>query len=147
MNGVLYDVYTHINSITMTRIIAFGAFDPLHEGHKDFLRQAKELGDHLTVVVAHDSAIRAHKGRDPLSTEEERLEAVQALPEVDEAIMGRKTADPYHLLAEVPFDTIALGYNQKPSDEEVRTALQQRGKYDINIVRLKPYKPEEYPNN
>src|SRR5687768_10413206 len=104
----------------MTRVIAFGVFDPLHEGHKDFLRQAKELGDHLIVVVAHDSAIRAYKQREPQQTEEERLAAVKTLPFVDEVMLGRKTADRYHLLGEVEFDVVALGYNQKPSDEEVR---------------------------
>lgn len=129
----------------MTRVIAFGAFDPLHEGHKNFLEQAKALGDHLTVVVAHDSAIRAHKQREPRSSEEERLAAIRELPFVDEAMLGRKTADPYHLLGEVEFDIVALGYNQEPSDEEVREKLDEKGKQYVKIVRLKPYRPDEFP--
>jgi FAD synthetase len=130
----------------MIRVLAFGAFDPLHEGHKDFLRQAKELGDHLTVVVAHDSAIRANKQREPHHTEEERIAVVQALPGVDRAIVGRKTADRYHVLGEIDFDVLAMGYNQKPSDEEVQAALREKGKYDVKLVRLKPYQPENYPS-
>ncbi len=129
----------------MTRVIAFGAFDPLHEGHKDFLRQAKALGDHLTVVVAHDSAIRAHKQREPQQTEAERLAAVKTVPGVDEAMLGRKTADRYHLLGEVEFDVVALGYSQKPSDEEVRAHLNGKGKHHVKIVRLQPYQPDQYP--
>lgn len=123
----------------MTRVLAFGAFDPLEEGHKDFLRQASELGDHLTVVVAHDSAIRANKQREPRQGEAERMAAVQVIPYVDEVLLGRKTADRYHLLGEIEFDILALGYNQKPSDEEVREELNQKGKYYVKIVRLKPY--------
>lgn len=130
----------------MTHVIAFGAFDPLHEGHKDFLRQAKALGDHLTVVVAHDSAIRVHKKREPEFSEEERMFQVKRLPEVDEVILGRQTIDRYHILGELEFDILALGYNQQPSDEEVRAKLQEKGKYQVKIVRLQPYKPEQYPS-
>jgi cytidyltransferase-like protein len=130
----------------MTRVLAFGAFDPVHEGHKDFLRQAKGLGDHLTVVVAHDSAIRVYKQREPHQTEEERLAAVKVVPGVDEVMLGRKSADRYHLLGEVEFDVLALGYNQEPSDEEVREHLNSKGKYQVKIVRLQPYQPDRYPS-
>lgn len=129
----------------MTRVLAFGAFDPLHEGHKDFLRQAKELGDHLTVVVAHDSAIQANKHRDQLIPEEGRMEAVKAIPFVDEVMLGRKTANRYHILGELNFDILALGYNQQPSDEEVRSALDGFGKQHVKIVRCKPYMLDLYP--
>lgn len=131
----------------MARVLAFGAFDPLTEGQKDFLRQAKELGDHLMVIVAHNSAIRAYKEREPRSSEEERMAAVQKIPYADEVILGRKTADRYHILGEVEFDILAMGYNQKPTDEEVRAALDLKGKHFVKIVRLLPYKPEENPPN
>jgi len=129
----------------MKRVVVFGAFDPLNEGQRDFLRQAKELGDYLLVVVAHDSAIRAHKGREPRVSEAERLAAVKEVSEVDEAILGRKTADKYHILGEIDFDVIAMGYNQKPSDEEVYEKLHELGKYKVKIVRLEAFKPELYP--
>ena len=38
----------------MTRVMAVGVFDLLHAGHLHYMEQAKSLGDHLTVVVAHD---------------------------------------------------------------------------------------------
>ena len=47
----------------MTRVMAVGVFDLLHAGHLHYMEQAKSLGDHLTVVVAHDDVIvdaRAH---------------------------------------------------------------------------------------
>ena len=130
----------------MTRVIAFGVFDPLHEGHKNFLRQARALGDHLTVVVAHDSAVRAYKRREPRLSEAERLAVVKGLVGVvDVAILGRETADRYHILGEIDFDIVALGYNQKPTDEEVRAHLDEKGKYQVKVVRLKPFEPEKYP--
>ncbi|MEX1997800.1 MAG: adenylyltransferase/cytidyltransferase family protein [Candidatus Andersenbacteria bacterium] len=126
----------------MTRVIVFGAFDPLHEGHKDLLRQAKALGDYLIVVVAHDSAIRASKHREPRTSEEQRIAAVKAVTYVDEVMLGRKTANRYHLLGEVEFDILAMGYNQEPTEDEVRKELEQKEKHRVKIVRLQPYKPE-----
>lgn len=131
----------------MKKVLVFGAFDPLNEGQKDFLRQAKTLGDYLLVVVAHDSAIRAHKQRDAHLSEAERLAAVKAVPEVDEVMLGREGSNKYHILGELEFDVLALGYNQKPTDEEVREQLNQRGKYKVEIVRLQPFKPDLYPSN
>ena len=120
------------------RVIAFGAFDPPNDGHKDFIRQAKALGDHLTVVVAHDSAVRAHKKREPRQPETERAAAVKKLPYVDEVIVGRHTADKYHILGETDFDIVAMGFDQQPPDDKVRQELDERGKHRVEIVRLKP---------
>ena len=127
----------------MIRILAFGAFDPLHAGHRDFFRQAKALGDHLTVVVARDSSIRANKGYEPHQSEEARLTAVAGAG-VDTAMLGNKTAHKYELLRELAFDTIALGYDQSPLEEEVRRQLALLGKQHVTVVRLLPFHPEQY---
>ena len=128
----------------MKRVLVFGSFDPLHEGHKDFFRQAKALGDHLTVVVAHDEALRAHKHRDPYQSAAERLAAAAAVSEVARAMIGNKQANKYTLLSELDFDVVALGYDQAPADAVVREELDKRGKHRVQIVRLKAYKPDTY---
>ncbi|MBI3251403.1 MAG: FAD synthase [Candidatus Andersenbacteria bacterium] len=125
-------------------VIAFGAFDPLHPGHEFFLQQAKSFGDYLLVVVARDSSIRAYKQREPYKSEEERLSAVVALPAVNEAILGNKTAHRYELLAELSFDVVALGYDQSPSEEDVRRELDARGKFGVAIVRCPALRPDLY---
>ncbi len=43
------------------KVMAVGVFDLLHAGHLHYLEQAKSLGDHLTVVVAHDDTVRIRK--------------------------------------------------------------------------------------
>jgi FAD synthetase len=131
----------------MTKVLAFGSFDPLHEGHKQFLKQAKALGDYLTVVVAHDSAIWANKGYEPHQSEEERLKAVAEVPAVDEVLIGNKSVHKYELLDELEFDIIALGYDQQPTDEVVRTELNNRGKFSVKIVRLPAFHPEKYKSS
>ena len=62
----------------MTKVMVFGTFDPLHPGHVDFFRQAKQHGDELVVVVALDSTVEKTKGRKPSLGENARLAAVQA---------------------------------------------------------------------
>lgn len=128
----------------MIRVLVFGAFDPLHEGHKDFLRQARELGGHLTVVVARDSSIRANKGYEPHQGEEVRLKAVATVDNVDEVIFGKKTAHKYEMLAELEFDVLALGYDQTPKEEEVRDQLALLGRQNARVVRLQPFHPEKF---
>lgn len=123
----------------MKRVIAFGAFDPITEGQKNFLQQAKALGDYLIVVVAHESAVRAHKHRDARHSEEDRLAAVKKLGIADEVVLGRKSANKYHILKELDFDVVAMGYNQKPSDFEVREALDELGKQRVKIIRCREY--------
>jgi FAD synthetase len=123
-------------------VIAFGAFDPLHPGHEFWLQQAASLGEKLLVVVARDGSIRAQKGREPWQSEEARLMAVAALPMVDEAVLGNKTANQYTLLSELSFDVVALGYDQVPTDAQVRAQLNERGKSAVKIVRLPPWRPD-----
>ncbi|MBI3255748.1 MAG: FAD synthase [Candidatus Andersenbacteria bacterium] len=126
------------------KVIAFGAFDPLHPGHVFWLGQAKALGDWLIVVVARDEAIRARKGRIHFQGEEERLSAVAALPMVDEALLGNKGAAQYTLLSEIDFDVVALGYDQEPASGVVRAELDARGKQAVKIVRLPALRPTVY---
>jgi 3',5'-nucleoside bisphosphate phosphatase len=124
-------------------VIAFGTFDSLHQGHHYFFRQARSLGDNLTVVVARDSWIRGQKLRQPREHEAARLQQVRAQPEVDEAMLGDEwpSADPYRLLGSLTFDIVALGYDQQPAAEVVRAELRRRGKGYIRIERLKSYHP------
>ncbi len=131
----------------MTRVLVFGSFDPLHEGHINFFEQARVLGDHLTVVVAHDEALSSHKGRDPHAPVEERMAAVAESGLADEVLIGSTQAGDYTLLAELNFDVIALGYDQEPADEAVREELDKRGKEQVRIVRLKPYRSDVYKSS
>ena len=38
----------------MKTVAISGYFDPLHVGHLEYIELAKELGDHLTVIVNND---------------------------------------------------------------------------------------------
>lgn len=131
----------------MTRVLLFGAFDPLHEGHRYLFRQARELGDHLTVVVARDAAIQAQKGRTSFLQEHERLAYVAEDPAVDEAMLGDKDPASYHILMSHGFDILALGYDQKPSDEDIQTILESLHLSHVRVIRLASHRPEIYKSS
>lgn len=128
-------------------VLAFGSFDPIHEGHINFFKQARKLGDSLLVVVARDSSIQALKGRQPFQDEAVRLEAVKTCGVVDEAVLGETKPGSYDLLSQLDFNVLALGYDQKPSDKEVIEELERRGKGDVSVVRLTSFKPDQFKSS
>lgn len=136
-----------IISLPDTYVLAFGTFDPFHDGHRVFLEQAKGLGTFLTVVVARDAYITAMKQRTPFFDEHTRLRQVALVSSVDWVLLGQSTwptAKPYALLQRLRFDVLALGYDQTPDDEQVRQILAEAGRATVNIVRLPPYEPTRF---
>lgn len=65
------------------RIVATsGFFDPIHSGHLVYLKQAKELGDKLIVIVNSDEQAILKKGF-VLMPIEQRIAIIRELPQVD----------------------------------------------------------------
>jgi cytidyltransferase-like protein len=64
-----------------------GYFNPLHVGHLEMIRLAKELGDKLVVIVNNDKQVKL-KGRVPFMSENDRLEIVRALRDVDDVVLA-----------------------------------------------------------
>ena len=120
----------------MTRVMAVGVFDLLHAGHLHYLEQAKELGEHLTVVVAHDDTVRKRK-HEPITTHELRSRMVAGLKPVDEVVIGNPPNVPiFDILPVVKPDIIALGYDQDHAEVAIREALKERGFDDIKVTRV-----------
>ncbi|MEW6754404.1 MAG: adenylyltransferase/cytidyltransferase family protein [Candidatus Latescibacterota bacterium] len=124
-----------------TRVLCCGTFDHLHPGHLFFLRQARELGSELVVVVARDENVKRIKGRYPDHTEEERRERLAELEMVDEARLGYLGKDFLRVVAEVAPDVIALGYDQQ-APPGLREAFPER-----RIVVLEAHYPERYKSS
>ena len=120
----------------MTRVMAVGVFDLLHAGHLHYLEEAKALGDHLTVVIAHDDTVRKRK-HEPVTSSDLRCRLVAGLKPVDDAIVGNHPDTPmYAILDVVKPDIIALGYDQEHAEERIRRDLLKRGYTDITICRV-----------
>ncbi|MFA5799628.1 MAG: adenylyltransferase/cytidyltransferase family protein [Candidatus Peribacteraceae bacterium] len=90
--------------------MVFGTFDLLHPGHEFFLREAARRGP-LTVVVARDENVRRIKGRMPLQTQEQRIEAIRTRFPTATVIPGDRRGFLMPLRKLVP-NLILLGYDQ-----------------------------------
>jgi len=116
--------------------MAVGVFDLLHAGHLHYLEQAKELGEHLSVVVAHDETVRKRK-HEPVTGQELRARMVAGLKPVDEVLIGNPPSIPiFEILEQIKPDVIALGYDQDHAEEFIRIKLNEMGYTDIAVIRV-----------
>jgi FAD synthetase len=128
-------------------VMAFGTFDILHPGHLSYLRQSKKLGSSLVVVVARDSSVKRIKGRPPVYSEKERLALVSELKFVDRAILGSASEkDMFSAIRRLKPSFIALGYDQKPSNKELKKKLAAMG-ISSAVRRMHPYKPHMHKSS
>ncbi len=130
-----------------TRILVFGTFDILHEGHVDFFQQARALAPnpYLMVSIARDTNVARIKQVSPHFLETQRLAAVQGLALVDEAMLGAVEDYLAHIVELRP-DIIALGYDQVHYTDGLADKLRERG-LDVRIKRLESFHPERYKSS
>jgi len=69
----------------MKIIVVSGGFDPIHSGHIEYLKSAKEYGDKLIVALNSDSWLEKKKGK-PFMTFNERKSILEAIQYVNEVI-------------------------------------------------------------
>ena len=119
----------------MVKVMATGVFDILHLGHLYFLQEAKKLGEELIVVVATDKTAEKMK-HVPITPQDMRVKLVEELKPVDKAILGYED-DMFRIVKELEPDIIALGFDQKHDEEQIKGELEKRG-LNVKVVRLKP---------
>ena len=117
--------------------MATGTFDILHLGHIYFLKEAKKLGDNLTVVLATDSTVRKLK-HEPVNPEEIRLKLIKELKVVDKAYIGHED-DMYEIVQEIKPDIIALGFDQIFDEKNIEKELKKRN-IKAKVIRLSELK-------
>lgn len=122
--------------------MVFGTFDIIHPGHIHLLKEAKQYGDFLVVVVGRDTTVCQVKGRSPANNEQQRLENIKQLNIADEVRLGC-VDDKYQVIADEKPDVIALGYDQKEFVDNLENAIEDY----VQIVRLSPYMPEVYKSS
>lgn len=93
----------------MKKVITYGTYDLLHQGHINLLRRAKELGDYLIVGVTNDSFDRDRGKLNVRNNVLERVEAVKATGYADQIIIedyiGQKIDD----IQKYDVDIFAIG--------------------------------------
>lgn len=130
----------------MKKVLVFGTFDGFHEGHRNFLRQARRHGDFLRVVVARDINVLKIKGRSSRYNEQERAMVIKASRLASEVVLGGLN-DRYEVVRDYQPDIICLGYDQKQSPGELRRKLDETGLGRTIVTRLQPHKPQMYKSS
>ena len=69
----------------MKIVVVSGGFDPIHSGHIEYLKSAKEYGDKLIVALNSDTWLKKKKGK-PFMLFNERKSILDAIQYVDEVI-------------------------------------------------------------
>ena len=93
----------------MRKVITYGTYDLLHQGHINLLRRAKEQGDYLIVGVTSDSYDKDRGKLNVRNNVLERVESVKATGYADEVIIedyiGQKIDD----IQKYGVDVFAIG--------------------------------------
>lgn len=131
----------------ITKIMLFGTFDGLHQGHLNLFKQARFLAEksYLIVSIARDKNVFKIKKAFPDLSEKQRLNLLKKSKLIDKVVLG--SVDKYleHIIKEKP-EIIALGYDQKAYVKNLEKDLKNKG-FLVKIKRLKPYKEKIYKNH
>lgn len=126
----------------MKKVMVFGTFDILHPGHLHMLKEAKEYGDDLVVIVARDNTVGEVKGHPPTNNEDVRLKNLEKLGIATKVRLGHLN-DKHQVISEEKPDIVALGYDQRFFIDELENQLEST----TSIVRLSPYQPAIYKSS
>lgn len=92
----------------MKKIITYGTYDLLHEGHINLLRRAKELGDYLIIGLSRDE-FNAIKGKKAYYTYESRKKILEAVRYVDLVIPENNWEQKIEDVKNYQVDTFVMG--------------------------------------
>lgn len=93
----------------MKKVITYGTYDLLHQGHINLLRRAKSLGDYLIVGVTADSFDRDRGKLNVRNNVLERVEAVKATGLADEVIIEEYVGQKIDDIQKYNIDIFAIG--------------------------------------
>ncbi|MBE6241310.1 MAG: glycerol-3-phosphate cytidylyltransferase [Bacteroidales bacterium] len=93
----------------MKKVITYGTYDLLHQGHVNLLRRAKELGDYLIVGVTNDSFDRERGKLNVRNNVLERVEAVRQTGYADQIIIEDYVGQKIDDIQKYDVDIFAIG--------------------------------------
>ena len=93
----------------MKKVITYGTFDLLHNGHINLLRRAKEQGDYLIVALSTDEFNWNQKQKKCYFTYEQRKKLLEAIRYVDLVIPEENWEQKISDVKEFRVDTFVMG--------------------------------------
>ena len=93
----------------MRKVITYGTYDLLHQGHINLLKRAKALGDYLIVGVTNDSFDRERGKLNVRNNVLERVDAVKATGLADKIIIEDYVGQKIDDIQKYEVDIFAIG--------------------------------------
>jgi len=93
----------------MKKVITFGTFDLFHIGHLQILKRASELGDYLIVGISTDALNFSKKQRNPICSQQHRMEIIKELKCVDEVFYEDSLELKRNYILESDADVLVMG--------------------------------------
>ena len=97
----------------MKKVITYGTYDLLHEGHINLLRRAKALGDYLIVAISTDEFNWVEKQKKCYFSYEQRKALVESIRYVDLVIPETEWEQKVNDVHEYHIDTFVMGDDWK----------------------------------
>ncbi|MDD5050460.1 MAG: adenylyltransferase/cytidyltransferase family protein [Candidatus Pacebacteria bacterium] len=125
------------------KVLVFGTFDGVHEGHRHFLREAKKLGTSLFAVIAPDAQVETLKKHSPKFLLQKRIADLEAEKIADCVIAGDETLGTWNVILKNKPDVIALGYDQDALGKALQEASTQFP-FKIEIEKITSHRPDVF---
>lgn len=123
------------------KVMTFGTFDIFHQGHIDFLLQARNIAQELFTVIATDKNVKKIKKNFPLHNQNVRKKIVEAQKIADRVEIWDEK-NPMKRIEFFQPDAVFLWYDQLGFSD----ILQKKFPH-IYILRGKPFYPEKYKSS
>ena len=104
----------------MKKVITYGTYDLLHQGHINLLQRARDLGDYLIVGVTNDSFDRERGKLNVQNNVLERVEAVRATGLADQIIIEDYVGQKIDDIQKYGIDIFAIGSDWEGKFEYLR---------------------------
>lgn len=113
----------HRAILQMIKVFVSGCYDILHAGHIQFFKDARALGNHLTVCIADDATIRQLKRRTPAMSLAHRIALIGSLRMVDEVVVGTGSEPSMNFLPQMArehYDFLAVTEDDENRQEKIQ---------------------------
>jgi len=94
------------------KVLIFGTFDGLHDGHIFFISQAKKVAENLIICVARDEIVFTIKNHYPKKSLENRMRILSEKFTKAIILAGDEALQKWSAVLEHKPEIIALGYDQ-----------------------------------